>query len=174
MIVAAPAGFDEDWGCELVEGGATRAQSVRNALAAAPEADVLVVHDAARPLVTISLIERCLAAIHAPGVDGAIAAARVTDTVKEADDAGRVLGTPDRKALWAAQTPQVFWGDALRKAIEVPVEALDRATDDAMLVEEAGGTVAVVEARQENVKVTTPLDLRIVEALLGERERAVG
>jgi 2-C-methyl-D-erythritol 4-phosphate cytidylyltransferase len=162
VVVAAPAPFlRPGW----VEGGSSRSASVRNALAAAPEATTVVVHDAARPLVQRDLVERCLAALE-PGVDGAIAAARMTDTVKEAGPDGRVLRTLDRSALWAIQTPQVFRADVLRRALERDEMALGAATDDASLVEEMGGTVRVVDAPPENIKVTRETDLRMVEALL--------
>jgi 2-C-methyl-D-erythritol 4-phosphate cytidylyltransferase len=162
VVVAAPAPFlRPGW----VEGGSSRSASVRNALAAAPEATTVVVHDAARPLVQRDLVERCLAALE-PGVDGAVAAARMTDTVKEAGPDGRVLRTLDRSALWAIQTPQVFRADVLRRALERDEMALRAATDDASLVEEMGGTVRVVDAPPENIKVTRETDLRMVEALL--------
>jgi 2-C-methyl-D-erythritol 4-phosphate cytidylyltransferase len=163
VIVAAPEGWDE--GPDRVRGGESRSGSVRNALQAAPEATVAVVHDAARPLVTRGLVERCLAAL-GPGVDGAIAAARMTDTVKEAASDGRVLRTLDRSVLWRIQTPQVFRADVLRSALDRDPAALAAATDDASLVEEMGGTVHVVEAPPENIKVTRDSDLRIAEALL--------
>jgi 2-C-methyl-D-erythritol 4-phosphate cytidylyltransferase len=163
VIVAAPEGFDD--GPDRVRGGDSRSASVRNALAAAPEASIAVVHDAARPLVTRELVERCLAALE-PGVDGAIAAAPMTDTVKEAAPDGRVLRTLDRRSLWRIQTPQVFRADVLRRALDRDAAALAAATDDAALVEELGGTVHVVEAPPENIKVTRTSDLRIAEALL--------
>jgi 2-C-methyl-D-erythritol 4-phosphate cytidylyltransferase len=163
VIVAAPEGWDE--GPDRVRGGESRSGSVRNALEAAPEATVAVVHDAARPLVTRELVEYCLAAL-VPGVDGAIAAARMTDTVKEAASDGRVLRTLDRSVLWLIQTPQVFRADVLRRALDRDPAALAAATDDASLVEEMGGTVRVVEAPPENIKVTRDSDLRIAEALL--------
>jgi 2-C-methyl-D-erythritol 4-phosphate cytidylyltransferase len=163
VVVAVPPGQEEQ--PDRVVGGESRSASVRNALAAAPEATVAVVHDAARPLVTRELVERCLAALE-PGVEGAIAAARMTDTVKEAGADGRVLRTLDRSVLWAIQTPQVFRADALRRALARDEMALAAATDDASLVEEMGGTVRVVEAPPENVKVTRETDLRMVEALL--------
>lgn len=172
VVVAVPpghGGHGEAEGHERVVGGASRSESVRNALAAAPEAEVAVVHDAARPLLTEELVERCVAAIHAPGVAGAVAAARVTDTIKEADGAGRVLRTLERDALWSIQTPQVFWAAPLREALAADVATLAAATDDAGLVEAAGGTVAIVEAPRENIKVTGPLDLRLAELLLGRR-----
>jgi 2-C-methyl-D-erythritol 4-phosphate cytidylyltransferase len=154
VVVAVPP--DRVQPPDYVAGGATRSESVRNALAAAPEASVVVVHDAARPLVTVELVRRCLDALE--GYDGAIAAIPVTDTVKEVED-GRVVRTPDRHRLWAVQTPQVFRADALR-------QAGGDATDDAALVEAAGGTVRVVEGSPENLKVTRQLDLRVAEMLL--------
>jgi 2-C-methyl-D-erythritol 4-phosphate cytidylyltransferase len=163
VVVAAPSGFDE--GPDRVRGGDSRSASVRNALDAAPEATIAVVHDAARPLVTRDLVERCVAALE-PGVDGAIAAARMTDTVKEAASDGRVLRTLDRSSLWRIQTPQAFRADVLRRALARDAAALAAATDDASLVEEMGGTVRVVEAPPENIKITRESDLRIAEALL--------
>ena len=163
VVVAAPAGFDE--GPDRVRGGDSRSASVRNALDAAPEATIAVVHDAARPLVTRDLVERCVAALE-PGVDGAIAAARMTDTVKETASDGRVVRTLDRSSLWRIQTPQAFRADVLRRALARDAAALAAATDDASLVEEMGGTVRVVEAPPENIKVTRESDLRIAEALL--------
>ncbi|HYY21715.1 MAG TPA: 2-C-methyl-D-erythritol 4-phosphate cytidylyltransferase, partial [Thermoleophilaceae bacterium] len=110
VVVALPAGARAPDGCTGVPGGATRSESVRRALAAAAaDADAVVVHDAARPLVAPSLFTAALAALE--GAECAIAAAPVTDTVKEADDAGRVVRTLDRSTLWAVQTPQVFVAD---------------------------------------------------------------
>jgi 2-C-methyl-D-erythritol 4-phosphate cytidylyltransferase len=161
VVVAAP----RDWLREgWVEGGPSRSQSVRNAVAAAPEARTLVVHDAARPLVTGELVEECIGALL--GVDGAIAAAPVSDTVKEAYPDGTVLRTLDRSRLWAVQTPQVFRADALRGALDVDDETLAAATDDAALVEAAGGTVRLVEAPVGNFKVTTEADLARAAAAL--------
>ena len=170
VVVAVPAGWEDGGdGHARVAGGASRSESVRNALAAVPDAEIAVVHDAARPLVSAEVVERCVAAIHAPGVAGAVAAAPVTDTIKQADPAGRVVRTLERGALWAIQTPQVFWADRLRAALDVDPATLAAATDDAGLVEAAGGTVAIVEAPRENLKVTTPLDLRVAELLLSGR-----
>jgi 2-C-methyl-D-erythritol 4-phosphate cytidylyltransferase len=164
VVVAVPEGYEE--GKDRVLGGESRSASVRNALAAAPEATIVVVHDAARPLLTPELVRRCIDALE-PGVDGAIAAARMTDTVKEAAPDGRVTRTLDRRTLWAIQTPQVFRADVLRRALDTNESALAAATDDAALVEDLGGTVQVVEAPIENIKVTAAHDLRIAEALLG-------
>jgi 2-C-methyl-D-erythritol 4-phosphate cytidylyltransferase len=161
VVVAAPPDWlREGW----VEGGPSRSRSVRNAVAAAPEARTFVVHDAARPLVTRELVEECIGALL--GVDGAIAAAPVTDTVKEAYPDGTVLRTLDRSRLWAVQTPQVFRADALRRALDVDDETLATATDDASLVEATGGTVRLVEAPVGNLKVTTEADLARAAAAL--------
>ena len=163
VVAAVPAGHDSE--PDFVAGGESRSASVRNAVAAAPEADVFVVHDAARPLVTRELVERCLDAL-APGIDGAIAAVPMTDTVKQVAPDGRVLRTLDRSELWAVQTPQVFKADILRRALERDAAALAAATDDAWLVDDVGGVITVVESFPENIKVTRESDLRIVEALL--------
>jgi 2-C-methyl-D-erythritol 4-phosphate cytidylyltransferase len=127
----------------------------------------VVVHDAARPLVDPALFTRVVAAL--AEVDCAIAAARVTDTVKQADDAGTVVATLDRSKLWAVQTPQAFRRAALEAALAVDAAILARATDDAWLVERAGGSVRVVESPAGNFKVTTPHDLRLADMILRER-----
>jgi 2-C-methyl-D-erythritol 4-phosphate cytidylyltransferase len=167
VLAAVPPGHE---GPDRIAGGASRSESVRNALEAAPEATVVVVHDAARPLAGSDLVQRCLEALE-PGVDGAIAAAPMTDTVKEAGEGGRVLRTLDRSVLWAIQTPQAFRADALRQALAVDDAALAAATDDASLVEAAGGTIVVVEAPRENLKITSEADLLVAEALLAGRHR---
>jgi 2-C-methyl-D-erythritol 4-phosphate cytidylyltransferase len=160
----AGAAGDFPLGFALVEGGATRSASVRNALAAAGDVDAVAVHDAARPLVAAELFTRTLDALeHA---DAAIAAARVTDTVKEAGPDGLVVRTHDRSRLWAIQTPQAFRAAVLARALDVPDDVLAQATDDAWLVERAGGSVRVVESSPANFKVTTPHDLALAESLL--------
>jgi 2-C-methyl-D-erythritol 4-phosphate cytidylyltransferase len=103
------------------------------------------------------------------GWDGVVAAAPVADTIKEADASGRVVRTLERSSLWAIQTPQVFRADALRRALDVDRAALAAATDDASLVELAGGSVRVVEAPADNIKVTRAIDLDLAEALLRAR-----
>ena len=168
VVVALPEGEAAPEGCIGVRGGVTRSASVRAALAAAPAgADPVVVHDAARPLVPAALFGRTLAAL--ADADAAIAAARVTDTVKEAGADGVVVGTVDRSRLWAVQTPQAFRRAALERALDVPEEVLAQATDDAWLVERAGGRVRVVESSPANLKVTTRHDLAVAELLLRER-----
>lgn len=165
VVVAVPAGQERP--PDRVIGGSSRSESVRNALAAAPEATIAVVHDAARPLVERELVERCIAALSE--ADAAIAAAPLADTVKEADGDRRVVRTLNRAGLWAIQTPQAFRADVLRRALDVDSEQLAAATDDASLVEAAGGVVRVVEAPRANLKVTTAEDLRLAEAILASR-----
>jgi 2-C-methyl-D-erythritol 4-phosphate cytidylyltransferase len=168
VVVALPPGVElqAPAGTVGVEGGGERSHSVRAALAAALDDDVVLVHDAARPLVTPALVAACLDALG--DADAAIAAAPVTDTIKECDD-GRVVRTLERSRLWAVQTPQVFRRAALERALDQGDAVLGAATDDAALVEALGGTVRVVEAPRENLKVTTPLDMRVAELLLSER-----
>jgi len=168
IIVALPDGAEAPAGCVGVRGGATRSESVRAALRAGGPGHV-VVHDAARPLVEPSLFTRVVEALDE--ADCAIAAARVTDTIKEAEG-DVVVATHDRSRLWAVQTPQAFRRAALEAALNVDVSVLAQATDDASLVERAGGTVRVVESSPANFKVTTPHDLRVAELLLGERVRS--
>ncbi len=169
IIVALPEGFEAPRGTVGVAGGAARSQSVLNALAAAdPGAGVVVVHDAARPLVSAELIEACIAALEQDGSwDGAIAAAPVKDTVKRSADGIGVLETPTRSELWAVQTPQVFRREVLQRALGRPEAELAAASDDAMLVEADGGRVRLVRCESENFKVTTAVDLALAEQLLG-------
>jgi 2-C-methyl-D-erythritol 4-phosphate cytidylyltransferase len=168
----------------FVAGGATRAESVSNALQVV-KTELVAIHDAARPLVTPELVEAVIATLVAdPEADAAIAAAPVTDTIKQVDaehllpfDAYRVNNTAevvveatvDRGRLWAAQTPQVFRVEALRRVLAADPALVEAATDEAMLVEAAGGRVLIHPAPSENLKVTTPLDLRLAELLLAER-----
>jgi 2-C-methyl-D-erythritol 4-phosphate cytidylyltransferase len=168
VVVAVPPG--EESGADRVAGGESRSASVRAALAAAPEATVAVVHDAARPLVTVELVRACVEAV-GEAFAGAVAAAPMSVTVKEADGDGRVLRTLDRSRLWAIQTPQAFDAEALRRALDVPDDVLAAATDDASLVEAAGGAVRVVQAPADNIKVTRAVDMRLAESLLREQGR---
>jgi 2-C-methyl-D-erythritol 4-phosphate cytidylyltransferase len=182
IVVALPTGVTAPAGTIGVPGGAVRSDSVRRALAAAGPSDRVLVHDAARPLLTADLVRATLAAVEHDGVDAAVAAAPVTDTVKRvsvtqdiprssSDDGPlpTVLETLDRSALWAVQTPQVFRRGALERALEVSDEVLAEATDDAWLVERAGGRVVVVSAPKENLKITTALDLALAELLIARR-----
>lgn len=172
IVVALPEGVQAPVGTVGVRGGAVRSESVREALRAAgagDEDEIVLVHDAARPLLTPALAEAVIAAVRERGVDAAVAAAAVTDTVKRAHEDGLVLQTLPRSELWAVQTPQAFRRGALESALAQPAEVLAQATDDASLIERAGGSVAIVPASPENLKVTTPLDLELAAALLARR-----
>jgi 2-C-methyl-D-erythritol 4-phosphate cytidylyltransferase len=166
IVMALPEGVEAPGGVIGVQGGEQRSHSVRNALAAAPDADVVIVHDAARPLVTEQIVRDCIAGLD--GVDAAIAAAPLADTVKEAEG-DRVVATLDRSRLWAVQTPQVFRRDVLERVLSQPDEVLAAATDDASLVEAAGGSVRLIPAPRTNFKVTVPEDLALAELILNSR-----
>ncbi|MCU0265371.1 MAG: 2-C-methyl-D-erythritol 4-phosphate cytidylyltransferase [Actinomycetia bacterium] len=153
----------------VVAGGATRQESVRRALAAlTPDVDVVLVHDAARPLVPVELVDRVAAAVR-HGAPAVVPGLPVADTVKRVapvDGSEQVVETLDRSALRAVQTPQGFRRDVLEAA---HAAATDDATDDAGLVERAGGSVTVVPGSEEAFKVTRPLDLLLAEAVLARR-----
>jgi 2-C-methyl-D-erythritol 4-phosphate cytidylyltransferase len=160
VLDAAPAGTI------AVAGGSVRSESVREALHAC-DGDPVIVHDAARPLAAVELFERALEELERTGADAVVAAAPVSDTVKEVGQDGRTVArTLDRSRLWAVQTPQVFRREVLERVLAAPLEVLALATDDAWLVEREGGVVRVVESDPRNMKVTTPTDLRIAEVLL--------
>jgi 2-C-methyl-D-erythritol 4-phosphate cytidylyltransferase len=167
IVVALPAGAEAPAGTIGVLGGAHRSQSVLAALRAG-EGDPVIVHDAARPLVTAAIFEAALRELESSGADAVIAAAPVTDTIKEASD-GLVVRTLDRAALWSVQTPQVFRRAALERALAAPAEVLAAATDDAWLVERDGGVVRVVATAPENMKITTAGDLQVAELALRGR-----
>jgi 2-C-methyl-D-erythritol 4-phosphate cytidylyltransferase len=171
IVVALPEGCEAPDGTSGVRGGETRSHSVKFALAAAGAraGEAVVVHDAARPLAPPELFTATLTALDAAGADAAIAAAPVTDTIKRADDSRVVTETLDRSGLWAIQTPQAFRRSALEQALDTDDATLAAATDDAMLVEQNGGTVVVVPAAGENLKITTPVDLALAELLLAQR-----
>ena len=176
IVVAAPPGWEEPailLSEELavtkvvscVTGGETRAESVRAALGDVPgEALVVLVHDAARPLVDDAVIERVLGLL-AEGFDGVVPALPVPDTVKRVEQ-GVVVETVPREGLVGAQTPQAFLAPALRRAFSGD---LSEATDCASLVERAGGRVAVTDGDPRLLKVTTAGDLALVESLLSAR-----
>lgn len=169
IVLALPPGTQAPNGVTAVDGGAVRSDSVRRALAAAGPGDPVIVHDAARPLVTGAIVQAVLEALAADsGAQAAIAAAPVADTVKRVSG-GAVSETLDRSSLWAVQTPQAFRRAALERALEVPEEVLAEATDDAWLIEREGGRVIVVRTTEENLKITTPLDVELAGALLARR-----
>ena len=156
-------------GTVAVAGGAVRSQSVREALRASGEGDPVIVHDAARPLAPQELFERAIAELERSGADAVIAAAPVSDTIKEVSADGRTVSrTLERSGLWAVHTPQVFRREPLERVLsEASDELLAAATDDAWLIERAGGTVRVIDSPPTNIKVTTPADLALAEVLLG-------
>lgn len=162
LVVGPEHGRDESPSVdEVVVGGETRAESVRAGLAVVPEAaEVIVVHDSARPLASPDLFRTVIRAL-AAGVDGAVPGVAVADTLKRVED-GAVVSTLDREGLVAVQTPQAFAAAALRRAHASNGEA----TDDATLVEKMGGRVAVVEGEPRNLKITQPSDLVVAEAFL--------
>jgi 2-C-methyl-D-erythritol 4-phosphate cytidylyltransferase len=163
VVLVVPAGTAGEWGVDaVVAGGATRSASVRAGLDAVPStATVIAVHDAARPLAPLSLWVAVIDAV-AAGADAAIPAAPVTDTVKEVTDGGRLV-TLDRSRLVAVQTPQAFRSEVVKEVHRAGGEA----TDDAALVEGAGGTVALIESSSHNLKITSPVDLVVAAALMG-------
>ena len=176
IVLAAPAGQETPMrmavgeaggeGLLVVSGGATRQRSVQAALAAIPDdIDHILVHDAARPLVTAELCVALIAALD--GAEGAIAAAPVADTLKRIGDGDLIVETIDRAELWQAQTPQVFHADVLRHAFATATDAtLDTATDCASMVEAMGGRVRLVRSATPNLKVTIQADLLLAEQLL--------
>ncbi len=173
IVVAAPEGWEEpvillaeELGCGKVSasvtGGASRAESVRAAMAEVPqEALVALVHDAARPLVTDEVVERVLAPL-SEGWDGAVPAILLADTVKRVAK-GAVVETVDRFDLVAVQTPQAFAAPVLREALNGEIAA---ASDCASLVEAGGGRITVVEGDPRLMKVTTAADVELVAALM--------
>lgn len=160
VVVPAEQASDADFvaprgATRVVAGGSSRSESVRRGLDAVPsDADVVCVHDAARPFAGEALFRTVIAAI-AERVDAAIPGIAVTDTIKVVDDHGAVVSTPDRASLRAVQTPQAFRASVLRAAHSTNPEA----TDDAAVVEANGGYVVVVQGDADNRKITAPDDL---------------
>src|SRR5438309_11609034 len=153
---------------KVVAGGATRQESVYHGLKETdPDAEVVVVHDAVRPFVTEDLIERSIEAAQKSG--GAIVAIPMKDTPKQAGPDRQIQRTLDRTELWLAQTPQTFRRDLLLEAYEKAAIERLQATDDAALVERLGHKVGIVAGTWENIKITTPEDLVIAEAILTAR-----
>lgn len=164
-LVAAAA---PDRPVRWILGGDTRQESVRLGLAALPpEAEALLIHDGARCLVEPDLISRCAAA--AARGEAVIAAVPVSDTIKRVAADGTIEDTPDRQVLWAAQTPQGFPLAQLRRGHATAAAEGWSVTDDASLFERLGWPVRVIEASASNIKLTTPFDLTIAEAVLAAR-----
>lgn len=150
----------------IVAGGITRRESVAAGLAALPDdCSTVLVHDGARPFPPREVIDAAITT--ARGGVGVIPAIPVSDTIKRADDFGLVLGTIPRTGLWQAQTPQGFPRTLLERAHSIPDAVEQPATDDAMLVELAGGRVELIPGSRRNLKITTADDLALAEWLLG-------
>lgn len=160
----------------VVAGGAARPESVASGLAAVPsDAEFIVVHDGARPLVLPETIAGVIEALRSSSDDGVIVGHPSFDTIKRVDASLHVTATEDRGSLWLVQTPQAFRASALRaayaSAIESPGPLL--ATDDAALVERIGGSVRVILGSRDNVKITVPEDLTVAEQVLAVRGRSL-
>ncbi len=176
VLVVPPAAVDAHHGLlrehgyskvEIVPGGERRQDSVRNGLDALGGMEWAIVHDGARPCIDAAMIETGLEAAKTTGA--AAPAQPISDTIKEIDDSGMVVRTLQRDRLRAVQTPQVFSTRLLRRAHE---QVREDVTDDAAMIEMTGGSVRLFAGSAENLKVTTPLDLEIAEAIL--RRRAEG
>jgi 2-C-methyl-D-erythritol 4-phosphate cytidylyltransferase len=152
---------------QVVAGGKERQDSVRLGFQAARPQDIVLIHDGVRPLVTSELIEETIAGAAAFG--GCVAALPVKETVKKVDAEGQIVETVDRGPLWSIQTPQAFRYDIFRRAVERSVQDGFLGTDESMLVERIGERVKVVTGSPYNIKITTPEDLKIAEALLSLR-----
>jgi 2-C-methyl-D-erythritol 4-phosphate cytidylyltransferase len=161
-------GFDKV--ARIVRGGETRQQSAAAGLNAAGDADFIAVHDGARPLVTPECIDRVVEA--ALEFKSVAAAVRLKDTVKQTDENGNVIMTPDRSSLWLVQTPQVFETGLYRRAIEEATASGADYTDDCQLIEYSGGGVRLVEGEYTNIKITTRDDLIMAEAIIRARGEA--
>ena len=160
VVVVVPAADAEREAA--IAGGATRSDSVRAGLAQVPDdCDVICIHDAARPLASVDLFRAVIAAVDT-GADGAVPGVPVYDTIKIVDESGTVVDTPERSRLVAVQTPQAFRATVLRTAHAGSAEG----TDDASLVEAAGGRVVVVVGESTNRKVTHPEDLAWVRSVI--------
>lgn len=154
----------------IVTGGVHRCDSVRAALNAVPDAEVVLVHDAARCLTPVGVIQAVTQAVLA-GQRAVVPVLPVVDTIKQVDSDGLVVGTVDRAALRVVQTPQGFAGDLLRRAHQLPSGPV---TDDAGLVEALGVTVTTVPGHPHAMKITTPFDLVIAAAVAGARAAGQG
>jgi 2-C-methyl-D-erythritol 4-phosphate cytidylyltransferase len=151
----------------LQSGGATRQESVRRGLErTTAETEIVVIHDGARPLVSPTLIDRCIELACEKGA--VIAGVPVRDTIKVVSQDRRVQSTPDRSGLWEVQTPQFFQRDLIVEAHNRAVREGIHATDDAMLIERMGKPVFVVEGDRSNLKITVPEDILFAEALIQE------
>ena len=157
----------KDFSCKVqwINGGETRQESVFNGLNSLPSnAEKVLIHDGARCLIEPKLINKCASELEEN--DAVILATKVTDTIKIVDNKGYIQETPNRKNLWAAQTPQGFLVDRLRKAHIMAIEKNWMVTDDASLFEILNWQVKIIEGNSSNIKITSPLDLKIAKLFL--------
>ena len=153
---------------QLIQGGETRQESVYNGLQALPtEAQRVLIHDGARCLATPQLLDRCAAVLL--NCSGLVAGVPIKDTIKVVNETGIIQDTPDRRQLWAAQTPQGFEVQLLKQCHDQGRNSGWEVTDDAALFERCGLPVRIVEGEETNLKVTTPIDLAIAEFILHQR-----
>lgn len=151
----------------LVEGGNERMDSIREGLRVLPEeTDIVMIQDGARPFLNRGLIERGLERLGQGGIDGAIAAIPITDTVKFSESGDLIDGHPDRSKLFRAQTPQIFKKDAIIKGYEKAYNENYFPTDDAAIVSNAGGKVAIYAGEEYNIKITKPFDLLLARQIV--------
>ncbi|MFA5810844.1 MAG: 2-C-methyl-D-erythritol 4-phosphate cytidylyltransferase [bacterium] len=163
--ILMPFGYPAHW--IVTAGGAVRQQSVANGLALVPTScDVVAVHDAVRPFVTAAQIDTAVEMAYGDGA--AIIAARLNETVKRVRNGGTILETVDRSELWAARTPQCFRREILIVAMERAMRDGFTGTDEASIVERLGHTVRIIEGDPRNIKITTPADIVVAEAILKE------
>tara|TARA_B100000424_G_scaffold250982_1_gene226072 strand:+ start:570 stop:1241 length:672 start_codon:yes stop_codon:yes gene_type:complete len=156
---------DFSYKVKWINGGNTRQESVFNGLnSLPPEAQKVLIHDGARCLITPELINKCI--IELEKNEAVILATKVTDTIKIVDKRGFIKKTPDRKFLWAAQTPQGFSVESLKKAHKMAIDNNWEVTDDASLFEMLNWRVKIIEGNYSNLKVTSPIDLKIAKLFL--------
>ena len=148
-----------------IDGGKTRQESVFNGLKSLPkDAEKVLIHDGARCLINPELIDKCAKELEKN--EAVILATKVTDTIKIVDDEGFIKETPNRKYLWAAQTPQGFMVASLKEAHKIAIDENWKVTDDASLFEMLNWKVKIIEGTYSNIKVTSPIDLKIAKILL--------
>lgn len=168
--ICAHAGITKS--VKVVKGGASRTESVlAAAMECSPAVELIAVQDGARPLVTPAFIDEMI--LRGAETNAVAPAVPVTDTVKVADETGRVVSTPDRTTLFGVQTPQVFQVELLKAALTAVIAAGSSTTDDCAAVEQLGKDVYLAPGDTENIKITTPMDLLLAEAILRDREGRV-
>ncbi len=161
--------FGLDKVTSVVAGGSERQDSVLAGLNAVSEnTEYIAIHDGARPLVTVEEISCCIDAAIATGA--AAVGVKVKDTIKICDEYGKIISTPQRDKLWAVQTPQIFEAQLYRRAIAAALHKKASYTDDCQLIENFGHSVVISGGSHENIKITTPMDIVVAEAILAMRQ----